>query len=97
MWSTDKIHRERLVDQLSTMEQRPHENHLLAAKCHMKYRWFRSKLKEQDVVKKEKIKLKAHIAVEDGNEFDTLVGHMLESGDNHFQPSQMANDVPTSK
>ena len=64
MWSTDKIHRERLVDQLSTMEQRPHENPVLAAKGHMQYRWFRSKLKEQEVVRKEKMNLKAHCSGE---------------------------------
>ena len=33
MWSTDKIHKERLADQLSTMEQRPHENPVLAARA----------------------------------------------------------------
>ena len=52
VWSTDKTHKERLVDQFSTMEKHPHENPILAAKGHMQYRWFRSKLKEQDVVKK---------------------------------------------
>ena len=66
MWSTDKIHKERLVDQLSTMEKRPHENPVLAIKGHMQYKWFRSKLTEQEVVHKEKMKLNAHIAVEDG-------------------------------
>ncbi len=29
MWHTDNTHQERLVDQLSTMEQRPHENLVL--------------------------------------------------------------------
>ena len=47
MWSTYKIHRERLADQLSTMEQRPHANPVLVAKGHMQYRWFGSKLTEQ--------------------------------------------------
>ena len=47
MWSTVKIHTERLADQFNTMEQRPHESPVLAAKGHMQYKWFRSKLKEQ--------------------------------------------------
>ena len=38
MWSTDKIHKERVADQLSTMGQRPHENPLLAAKGHIQYK-----------------------------------------------------------
>ena len=80
MWSTDNVHRQRLNEQLSTMWQRPHENLVLVAKGHMQYRWFRSKLKEQEVVKKEKIQLKANIAVEDGKEFDALVGQVVESG-----------------
>jgi hypothetical protein len=40
MWSTDKVHREKLDDQLSIMEQRPHENPVLAANGHMQYRWL---------------------------------------------------------
>ena len=39
MWSTEKIHKKKLADQLSTMEQRPHENPVLAAKGHMQYKW----------------------------------------------------------
>ena len=50
MWPTDKIHRERLVDQLSTRGH--HENLVLVAKGHMQYRWFRPKLEVQEVVKK---------------------------------------------
>ena len=65
MWSTDKIHKERLADQLSTMEQSPHENPVLAAKGNMQHTWFKSKLKEQGAAKKYKIKLKARIALED--------------------------------
>ena len=45
MWSTDQTHKARLVDQLSTMELRPNVNPVLAAKGHMQYKWFRSKLK----------------------------------------------------
>ena len=52
MWSTDKTHKKMLVDQLSTMEQRPHENPVLAAKGHMQYKWFGPKLREQYVVNK---------------------------------------------
>ena len=55
MWSTDKIHNEMLADQLSTMEKRPHENLVLAAKGHLQYRWRRSNMREQEVVRKEKI------------------------------------------
>ena len=97
MWYTDKTHKERLVDLLSTMEHRPHENLVLAAKGHMPYRWFRPKLKEQDVVNYEKIKLKAHIAVDYGQGFDALVGQVMESGDNNFQPNKTAINVPKSK
>ena len=32
MWSADKVHKEKLDDQLRNMEKRPHENPLLAAK-----------------------------------------------------------------
>ena len=46
--------KERLTDQLSTMEQRPHANPVIAAKGHMQYRWFRSKLKEQEVVRQKR-------------------------------------------
>ncbi len=34
MFSTDRAHKERLADQFSTMEQRPHQNRVLAAKGH---------------------------------------------------------------
>ena len=52
MWSTDKVHREKLDDQLSIMEQMPHENPVLAAKGHMQYKWLRAKMREQDIVSK---------------------------------------------
>ena len=52
MWSTEKIHKERLADQLSTMEKRPHDNPVLAAQGHMQYKWFKSNMTEQKVVKK---------------------------------------------
>ena len=42
VWSTAKIHKERLVDKLSTMKQRHQENPVLAAKGHMQYKGFRS-------------------------------------------------------
>ena len=45
MWSTDKMHNERLADQLSAMEHRSHENPVLAAKGLMQYKWFGSNLK----------------------------------------------------
>ena len=79
------------------MEQRPHANPVLVAKGHMQYRWFRSNLKEQEVVKKEKINLNAHIVVEHGKELDACVGHVVESGDNRFQPKMIARKVPKAK
>ena len=88
MWYTDKIHGGRLDDRLDTMGQRPHDNLVLVAKGHMQYRWFRSNLKEQEVVRKENMTLKAHIAVEDGHEFDALVGQVMESGDNNSSPGR---------
>jgi hypothetical protein len=63
-----------LVDQLITMEQRPHENPVRVAKGLMQYRWFRSKLKEQEVFRKYSMNFKAHIAVEDGKEAYALFG-----------------------
>ena len=56
MWSTDMIHPDKLADRLSTMGQRRHENPVLAAKGHMQYKWFKSKLKEQTVIKNQHIK-----------------------------------------
>ena len=42
MWSTNKIHKERLADQLSAMEQSPHDNPVPAAKGHMQHKWLKS-------------------------------------------------------
>jgi hypothetical protein len=39
----------------------------------------------------------SHIAVEDGHKFDALVGQVMESRDNHFQPNEMAKKVPKPK
>ena len=47
MWFTFKIHKKMLPDQLSTMEQRPHENPVLVAKGHMHYKWFGFKQRTQ--------------------------------------------------
>ena len=63
-----------MVDQLSTMEQRPHENPALVAKGHMQYSWCRPKMREQAGVRKEKTKLNAHMAVEDGEDFVHWLG-----------------------
>ena len=38
MWSTDKIHKDMVAGQLRTMEQRPHENPVIAAKGHLQYK-----------------------------------------------------------
>ena len=43
---------------------------------------------------KRRMKLRAQVAVEDGKEFDALVGQVLESGDNNVQPNKMARKVP---
>ena len=48
MWSTDKVHKEKLHDQLNIMKQRPHENPVLAAKGHMQYKWVRANMRELD-------------------------------------------------
>ena len=42
MWATDKLQKDRLLNQMSTMEQRTHENPVLVAKGHMQYMWHRS-------------------------------------------------------
>ena len=47
------------------MEQRPRENPVLAAKGHMQRMWFKPKLKQQEIVNKERLMLKAQGAVED--------------------------------
>ncbi len=45
MWPTNQIHKGTFVDQVSTMEQRPHANPVLAANGHMQHGWFRSNVK----------------------------------------------------
>ena len=69
MWSTDNVHREKLDDQLSIIEQRPHANPLLAAKGHMQYRWLRANMREQDIIKQGNMAVKAQVAVETGKDF----------------------------
>ena len=66
------MHRDKLDDQLSIMEQRPHENPVLAAKGHMQYRWLRANMREQDIVNQEKMEVKAQVAVETGKDFDNM-------------------------
>ena len=85
MWSTDKVHREKLDDQLSIMEQRPHENPLLAAKGHMQYRWLMAKMREQAIGKQEKMEVKAQVAVETGKDFDKMVVQVMEHGESNFK------------
>ena len=85
MWSTDKVHREKLDDQLSIMEQRPHENPVLAAKGHMQCKWLRAKMREQDIVKQEKMEVKAQVAVETGKDFDNMVVQVMEHGESNFR------------
>ena len=85
MWSNDKVHKDRLEDQLGIMEQRPHENPVLAAKGHLQYRWFRAKMREQDIVKQEKMEVKAQVAVETGKDFDSMVAQVMDHGESNFQ------------
>jgi len=63
----------------------------------MQYRWFRPNTREQEVVSKAKIKLKAYMTVEDCKDFDSLVGQVMDQGDYNFQPSKMPNKLPQSK
>ena len=97
MWSTDQTHKERLAGQSSTMDQRPHENPLLAAKGHMEYRLFRAKMREQEVVRKEKTKLKAQIGVEEGKDVDSLVGQVMGTGELQPPPSRMPKELPRAR
>ncbi len=73
MWSTEKVHREKLDDQLSIMEQRPHANPVLAAKGRTQYRWLRANMREQGIVNQEKMEVKAQVVVETGKDFDNIV------------------------
>jgi hypothetical protein len=93
MWSADKTNQERLVDQLSTMEERPHENPVLVAHGIMQYKWFRPNKREQAVVNQDTIQLKAHMAVEDGNDCESLVGQVMEQGGCNFQPNTMPHKL----
>ena len=69
LWSTDKVHKEMLTDQLSAMEQCPNANPVLAANGGMQYKWFKFKLKEQQIVFKVKIQLKEQVSVADGKSY----------------------------
>jgi hypothetical protein len=86
IWSTDKVHRQKLDDQLSIMEQRPHENPVLAAKGHMQYKWLKANMRAQYTVKQEEIEVKAQVAVETGKDFDNMVVQVMDHGDSNFKP-----------
>jgi hypothetical protein len=94
MWSTDKVQREKLDDQLSIMDQRPHENPLLAAKGHMQYKWLKANMREQDIVKQEKMEVKAQVAVETGKDFDNTVVQVMEHGESNFKPKGQKKSSP---
>ena len=96
MWSVDKTNQERLVDQLSTMEERPHENPVLVANGIMQYKWFRPNKCEQEVVIQGTLQLTSHMAVEDGNDCDSLVGQVMEQGGCNFQPNTMPHKLQKS-
>ena len=85
-----------LLTNLSTMKQRPHDNPGIAAKGQMQYMWRRPNVREQEVVRKEKIQLEAQMAVEDGNDFDSLVGQVMDQGDYNFHTFNMPNKRPKS-
>ena len=90
MWSTGNDDKERLTDKLSTMEQRPHENPVLAAKGHMQYKWFRSNLRDQEVVKKNQIQLNAHIHWRMDLDLMHWLGQLWNQGADNGQPNKMA-------
>ena len=96
MSSVDKTNQEWLVDQLSTMEERPHENLVLVANSIMQYKWFRPNKSEQEVVNQCTIQFKAHMAVEDGSDCESLVGQVMEQGGCNFQPNNMPNKLQKS-
>ena len=78
---------------MSIMEQRTHENPLLAAKGHMQYKWLRANMREQDIVKQEKMEVKAQVAVETGKDFDNMVVQVMEHGESNFK-SKGHNKLP---
>ena len=79
------------------MEERPHENPVLVANGIMQYKWFRPNKCEQEVVTQGTIQLKAHMAVEDGNDCDSLVGQVMEQGGCNFQPNTMPHKHQKSR
>ena len=87
MWSADKTNQDRLADQLSTMEERPHENPVLVANGIMQYKWFRPNNCDQEVVTQCTIPLTTQMAVEDGNDCDSLVGQVRELGGSTSNPT----------
>ena len=97
MWSVDKTNQERLVDQLSSMGERPHENPVLVANGIMQYRWCRPNKSEQEVVTQCTIQLNAHMAMYDGKDCDSLVGQVMEQGGSNFQPNNMPNKLQKSR
>ena len=52
MWSIDNTNKVMFVDQIRTIEERPHENLVLVANGIMQYKWFRPNKREQEFVKK---------------------------------------------
>ena len=52
---------------------------------------------EQEVVNNDKIKLKAHMALEVAWTVNHWLGKFMDPRDNNFQTNKIANDVPTSK
>ncbi len=59
----------------------------------MHYKWCWPNKSEQEVVNRGTVQLKAHMAVEDGNDCDSLVGQAMEQGGCNFEPNNMPNKL----
>ena len=63
----------------------------------MQYKWFRPNTSEQEVANQGAVQLRAHMAVEDGNDCDSLAGQVMEQGNYNFQPNNMPNKLQKSR
>ena len=54
-------------------------------------------MREQEVVRKEKTKLKAQIGVEEGKDVDSLVGQVMGTGELQPPPSRMPKELPRAR
>ena len=51
----------------------------------MQCRWLRAKMREQYIVKQEKMEAKAQVAVETGKDSDNMVVHVMDHGESIFR------------